>query len=67
MVRGKAFKEEVGFEENFDSEDHLDGNSIICSRGMPKKKKNLKGKTVWTYMCMHVCVYIVMEKVGVQR
>lgn len=42
----ESFKEEVDFEGNFDSEDHLDGNSIICSRGMPKKKKNLKGKTV---------------------
>lgn len=29
-----SFKEEVDFENNFDFEDHLDRNSIICNRGM---------------------------------
>lgn len=55
----ESFKEEVGFEENFDSEDHPDGNSIICSRGMQKKKKILKEKEcacVWA--CVHACLCV---------
>lgn len=59
--QGESFKEEVGFEKNFDSGDHPDGKIIIYN--ILKGKENVP---VYGSVYMHVCVCC-HERVGVQR